>query len=85
MEETGYTSEDWQELGCFYDYATKDCHKAYFLKATNAKKTGNIHHENTESIQIRIIPVSQIEKEVKAGEWKANVVLAALIMAGIFS
>lgn len=84
-EETGYISDSWEELGYFYDYATKDCHKAFFVKACNAKKKGTIKHENTESITIRLIPIEQLKKEVKAGEWKANVTLATFVMAGIYS
>lgn len=84
LEETGYTSTNWQTLGYFYDYASKDCHKAYFVKATNAKKTSATKYEDTESINIRTVSIDQVKKEVKNGEWKASVALAALVMAGIY-
>ncbi len=85
LEETGYTANDWQELGYFYDYASKDCHKAYFVKATNARKTDDAKYEITESIDVRVIPITQLKKEVMNGEWKTNVALAGLVMAGIYS
>lgn len=84
-EETGYEAEAWEELGTFYDFPSKDSHKSYLVKATNAHKTYNTSHERTESIVVRVIPIEELKKEVKEGKWKANIVLSALVISGIYS
>lgn len=83
-EETGYTADNWEDLGYSYDFPTKDLHKAFIVKATNARKTSETHHESTEDISLRILPVSEVKKEIRGGKWRTNSVIAALVLAGIF-
>lgn len=84
LEETGYSGGDWEVLGEFYDYPTKDNHKVIFLRARNVEHTNNTQHEVTESIKVRVIQKAQLKEEVKKGQWPANATLAALVMGDIF-
>lgn len=83
LEETGYSGGEWEDLGEYYDYPSKDSHTCNFFKATGVKKTEKTDHEETENISLRVAPLAQIKQEVARGEWRANATLAALVAAGI--
>lgn len=85
LEETGYAQGEWEHLGEYYDYASKDCHRAYFIRAKNVEKITEASLEITESLSVRILSLATIKEEIKKGKWKANVTLAALVVAGLVS
>lgn len=84
-EETGYSGGQWEYLGEFYDYPTKDLHKVHFIKATGVTKTAGQHLDTTENITIRLVSLDQLKTEIKNKEWPTNATLAALVAAGILS
>lgn len=84
-EETGYSGGVWTYLGEFYDYPSKDSHKAHFIKGVGVVQQDTQHLDATEAIKVRILPLPQLKEEVRKGEWVANSSLAALAAAGILS
>ncbi|MEK7605158.1 MAG: NUDIX hydrolase [Patescibacteria group bacterium] len=84
-EETGYTGGEWENLGEYYDYTTKDSHRAHFIKATGVTKTQETNFDPNESLTQRVITVSELKKEIARGEWRANATLAALVAAKLLS
>lgn len=85
LEETGYTDGEWEYLGEFYDYPSKDSHKAHFVKAIGVRLQGTQHLDSTEAIDLRIVTLPQLKEELRKGEWSANSSLAALTVSGILS
>lgn len=84
-EETGFTGGEWVNLGEYYDYTTKDSHRAHFIKATNVTKTQETNFDPNEDLTQRIISITQLKEEIGRGEWRANATLTALVAAGILS
>lgn len=84
-EETGYTGGDWQYLGEYYDYPTKDSHRVHFIKAVGVTKTQPIKLDRNESLTQRVISLSKLKSEISQGEWRANATLAAFVAAGLLS
>ncbi len=82
-EETGFTGGEWENLGEFYDYPTKDLHRVHFIKATGVTKTQDTNFDPNEDLTQRVIPITQLKEEIARGEWRANATLAALVAAGI--
>ncbi len=83
FEETGYSGGEWENLGQFYDYPTKDLHKVYFFRAKHVTNEHTQQLEDTEKISSRVITIDQLKEEVKKNEWRTNAVLAAFIAAGL--
>lgn len=82
-EETGYTAENFEEVGIMHDYPSKDCHKMHVIRATNITK-GETAHEDTESISaIQLFSPDEIKEMISRGEFKASAVIAALVIAEI--
>jgi 8-oxo-dGTP pyrophosphatase MutT (NUDIX family) len=82
-EETGYTTKEFEELGVLLDYPTKDLHKVFVVHAKNITKTSQQHLEETESLSYQLVPISDLRKQIVAGEWQASSALAALVCSGI--
>lgn len=84
-EETGYTGGEWEYLGEFYEYPTKDSHLVHFIKATGVTKTQETSFDQNEDLTQRVIPIAELKKEIARGEWRANATLAALVAAKLLS
>jgi 8-oxo-dGTP pyrophosphatase MutT (NUDIX family) len=82
LEETGYSSDDIEIIGASYDYPTKVQHKDYVVRIKNVKKIADTAHESSESIgELQLIPVSEINKLWKQGEFKSSYMIAAIAHA----
>lgn len=84
-EETGYTGGVWENLGEYYDYTTKDSHKAHFMKVTGVTKTQETNFDPNEDLTQRVISIAKLKEEIAHGEWRASATLAALVAAGILN
>lgn len=83
LEETGYVSDTYEELGILYDYPSKDCHKVYVVRALNIHKNGKTAHEETEHLSFQFISENILKKQIKNKDWKSSSAIAALALAGI--
>jgi len=82
-EETGYTSEEVEEVGVLREYPTKDLHSVYVIRAKNIKQSATQAHEETESITHNLVTVAELKTQIRNHEWKASSALAALTFSGI--
>jgi len=85
VEETGYMGGEWENLGAYYDYPTKDLHKVYFIKATGVTRTQETKFDPNEDLTPRVISLNQLKEEIARGEWRTNAVLSALVAAKLLS
>lgn len=85
MEETGFSGNDFEEIGTLYDYPTKDLHRVYVVRATNVEKTGQERHEATENLSYELTTTEDLKGQIAKGEWKASSAMAALTLSGLLS
>lgn len=50
LEETGYESNELELIDTLYEYPSKADHLIYIVRAKNARKTSDVTHEITETI-----------------------------------
>jgi len=78
LEETGYTSENWVEIGVVNPNPAILNNKCYSYLALNSIKSGNQKLEGTEDIQVITVPVSNTNLLVSSGEITHSLVICAL-------
>lgn len=83
LEETGFSGDEFEELGVLFDYPTKDLHKVYVVRAKNVIKRGDTEDEETETISYQLITVDELKNQIKNKEWKGSSALASLTLSGI--
>jgi ADP-ribose pyrophosphatase len=59
-EETGYHSDDIEELTVVYDNPTKDTNRIFFFLARNVEKRFDTEFDSTEDIETVEVPLSEI-------------------------
>jgi ADP-ribose pyrophosphatase len=64
-EETGYHSDDIEELTVVYDNPTKDTNRIFFFLARNAEKRFDTEFDATEDIETVEVPLSEIPTLIK--------------------
>ena len=85
LEETGYLSESFEEIGKLYEYPTKDTHEVHVVRAKNIIQTNELRREPTESVtEIKLISIDKLKNQIRKGEWKIGVVIAAFVLSGLF-
>ena len=67
-EETGYLSDQFTRLITLYDNPVKDTNKIHLFIAKNAMQIGNKKLDNTEEIEIVLIPINEIKNKIIQGE-----------------
>jgi ADP-ribose pyrophosphatase len=84
LEETGYSSDEFEQVGILYDYASKDMHTTYVFRAKNIVKLADTAHEDTETINnFQLVPISTIKQQITDGLWKSAEKIAALGLSGL--
>ena len=84
-EETGFVAESYEVIGTLKEYATKDLHDVYVVKATGLHQTGKKNMEDTELIDsLEFFSKDQIVAEMNSGNIPAATVIAALVLVGFF-
>lgn len=70
LEETGFTSNDWIDLGSFTVDANRGCGKGYFYLAKNASKKSEPTEIDIENPQIEFLSKEQVITFLEKGEVK---------------
>lgn len=83
LEETGFSTNEIEEIGILHDYPTKDLHKVYVVRAKNVRKTNETSHEETEIIKYKLVSLEELKQQIKNKEWKASSALASITLSGI--
>ncbi|HZE87488.1 MAG TPA: NUDIX hydrolase [Methylomirabilota bacterium] len=83
LEETGFSTDEIEEIGILHDYPTKDLHKVFVVRAKNIRKTNETNHEETEIIKYKLVSLDELKQQILNKEWKASSALAAITISGI--
>jgi len=68
MEETGYTSDTWIEVGCGSPNPAIYTNKIYSFFAVDVEKTGNQSAYDVENIEVSLIPLDEVIVMAKRGD-----------------
>ena len=86
LEETGYSSDEFEQIGILYDYASKDMQTTYVFRAKNVIKQTYTAHEDTETISsFQLVPIPIIKQQIAAGLWKSAEKIAAITLSAILN
>lgn len=75
-EETGYISQNWIHIGTFFPNPAFMTNKCSVFLAKDAKKSGKINLDDTESISVMLLPVNEFDTLIKNGQIKNAMTLA---------
>jgi ADP-ribose pyrophosphatase len=67
LEETGYTSEDWDHLGSFIVDANRRVGEGHFFLARNAKKVTEPNHNDLEYFDLRWVSLESLKVALRDG------------------
>jgi len=81
IEETGYTCEKISKIANIIDNPTKDCNNTYLFIAYNCKKVRQQQLDDTENIDVKLVPLNKIENKIMNHEIKATLSVALGLMA----
>jgi ADP-ribose pyrophosphatase len=77
LEETGYTAPEWESLGHFTVDGNRQCGTAHFFVARNAVQVASGKDDETEEVQVELIPQHRFLQAVRGGD----IVLLATVSA----
>lgn len=79
LEETGYTTDDFEVISILDVYPSKLVHRSTTVRARNIKKVAEPKHEPGEVISnIRLISMDELKQRYHAGEFKTTYLVAAI-------
>lgn len=81
LEETGYTSEDWQPLIVLAADPARQTTQAHFFVARNATCRAPQSLEVSEAIDVHSLPANELLSRVDSGEVAQGLHVAALLLA----
>lgn len=80
LEETGYATDKWEEVGELYDYPTKDTNKIHIFLARDVKKVAEQNLDSSEDIEYDFINIEKIENMIMEGDIKVSGSIATLLI-----
>ncbi|UOQ68381.1 NUDIX hydrolase [Hymenobacter volaticus] len=81
VEETGYVSDEMEQLIAVSDNPTKDTNRIYFFLARNARLVAAQHLDETENIEVLRVPLAQVEAMILAGKIRVSGSIALCLLA----
>ncbi len=81
LEETGYTSDEVEPLLEVIDNPTKDTNKIYFFLARNTHKIAAQNLDESEDIEVLLVPLHQVEDMVLQGSINVSGSVALCLLA----
>lgn len=73
IEETGYTSDDWQYLGETVESSSKLTNRMHLYLAQNCRKTDTQHLDKTEHLDVLVVPFEKAIQMIMDNEIMPNV------------
>jgi ADP-ribose pyrophosphatase len=80
QEETGYTTSDIKKIATVYDKPSKDTNQIHLFLAENAIKVSEQNLDETEEIEVILIPINQVVQKIAEGEISVAGSVAAIFM-----
>ncbi len=81
LEETGYTADEWQPLGCLTTSANYGCARAHLFIARNAHWVAEPNSGDLEEMEIIPLPPETVIEAVRSGEIAIMGAVAAIALA----
>ncbi len=81
LEESGYTSDDWQHLLTIPSNATIADNNAGIFLAKNCKKTADQNLDDTEFLNVELHTAEEIEELIRTGNFEQSVHVLAWLLA----
>ena len=83
LEETGYSSDDWQLLGSFVTHVHQVCSKVHFFFADNAKQIAKPLSNDLEDMEIILMTEKEIINAIKNEDIISMGTITALTLAKV--
>jgi len=85
LEETGYSSNNFEFKQILFEYPSKARHKVFVVMATDAYQISNQKLEETETLKYQLIEINNLKKLIKDNLWTHSSSLSALVVSGVLS
>lgn len=83
LEETGYGNGKFTHITTLYNYASKDMHKFYVVRAENVEFVSENKLEETEALITRTISVDELKQQIRTLKWKDASSIAAVAVCDL--
>jgi len=83
LEETGYASDEWEDLGRYVPNSSYRCGEAHLFLAKSAKKVAEPESDDLEETEWLLLPLDQLVKDLGNGDVISMSTVAALCMAAL--
>ncbi|MCL4272992.1 MAG: NUDIX hydrolase [Anaerolineales bacterium] len=84
MEETGYSAENIVEVGRIYPNPALQHNTLFCYLATDVEKAGEQHFDDTEEIEVQLVPLEELIELAKSGKFLHALHVAVLFQALAF-
>jgi ADP-ribose pyrophosphatase len=81
LEETGYTSDSFIQVGCVSPNPANHTNLIYYYLALNAEKVGSQSLDGTEEIEVLLKPLEEVIAMAKKGELLQSLQVSAMFFA----
>jgi ADP-ribose pyrophosphatase len=81
LEETGFTSDTFIQIGCVYPNPANQTNLIYSFLALNADKVGSQNLDETEEIEVVLKPLDEVVAMAKNGELLQSMQVSAVFFA----
>ena len=81
LEETGYTSDTFIQIGCLSPNPANQTNLIYSFLALDAEKVGGQHLDETEDIEVVLKPLEELIRMAKSGELFQSMQVSAVFFA----
>jgi ADP-ribose pyrophosphatase len=68
LEETGYSSDDWAELGTFQTNSNQGLGRVHMFEALGAQKTAQADSGDLEDIEVVLLSTDELEAVIRGGD-----------------
>ncbi len=80
LEETGYQAEEMVEIGNINPNPAIFANHVYTYMARNPRKVGNPSPDQTEDLEVVLVPLAEIKELIRSGEIDHAIVIAAFFL-----
>lgn len=81
LEETGYASDEVEQLLAVSDNPTKDTNRIHFFLARNARRVSAQNLDETENIEVLTVPLTEVESMIFDGRIRVAGSVALCLLA----
>ncbi|MBL8078161.1 MAG: NUDIX hydrolase [Anaerolineales bacterium] len=84
LEETGYATDQFIEVGNFYPNPANQTNTMYSFLALDVEKVANLHLDDGEDLEVHLIPLDELIAMTKRGEFLHALQVATLFRALLY-